>query len=66
MPQLTVLDGVVVKYTGPTRVSIPGRLNKNLEVRYGRSMPGGHQGHHLVPDNVYKNSPLHKYAKEKG
>jgi hypothetical protein len=65
-PQLTVKDGIVVKYMGPTRVSVPGKLNNNLVEKYGRMMPDNHQGHHVVPDNVVRKSPLHEYAISKG
>ncbi len=29
-------------------------------------MPLNHQRHHLVPDNIVKNHPLYKYARDKG
>jgi hypothetical protein len=65
-PQLTVDEnGVIVRYTKPSRISVSARFSKNLEDIYG-ALPTNHQRHHLVPDNVVRNSPLHQEAIKRG
>ncbi|MFV0541354.1 MAG: AHH domain-containing protein, partial [Aestuariibaculum sp.] len=65
-PRLMVDEnGVIVKYTKPARMSVSAKFSKNLEDIYG-VLPTNHQRHHLVPDNVVRNSPLHQEAAKRG
>ncbi|WP_421875109.1 AHH domain-containing protein [Marinoscillum sp.] len=65
-PRLMVDEnGVIVKYTKPARMSVSAKFSKNLEDIYG-ALPTNHQRHHLVPDNVVRNSPLHQEAVKRG
>lgn len=65
-PRLMVDEnGVIVTYTKPARMSVSAKFSKNLEDIYG-ALPTNHQRHHLVPDNVVRNSPLHQEAAKRG
>lgn len=65
-PRLMVDEnGVIVKYTKPARMSVSPKFSKNLEDIYG-ALPTNHQRHHLVPDKVVRNSPLHQEAVKRG
>ncbi len=55
-------NGNIVKYTGSQRISKSGKLRKNL----GNPPAKNHEAHHLVPDNVVRDSPLHQEAIKRG
>jgi len=66
-PRLGIdLDGNPVPYTAPARLASNGTLRNRLGQSLGRAIPDGHQAHHLVPDNVVRNSPLHQKAIQEG
>jgi len=65
-PRLAVDEnGIVVIYTASTRLSSSSKFVRNLEIVYGK-MPFNHQRHHLVPDNVVKNSEIYIEAMSRG
>ena len=45
-------------FTKYNRISVPGKLNKNLEKALGKQRPENHVGHHLIPDAIAKNHPF--------
>jgi len=63
LKQLTVdaESGNIVEFTGSARISKPGKLRTALG-----TAPTNHEAHHIVPDNVVRDSPLHRYAIEQG
>jgi hypothetical protein len=63
LKQLTVdaESGNIVEFTGSARISKSGKLRAALG-----TAPTNHEAHHLVPDNVVRGSPLHRYAIEQG
>ena len=66
-PRLMIDEaGDFVPYTKPQRLSSNGTLRNRLKQANGGSIPTNHQAHHLVPDNVAKNSPLHQEAVKRG
>jgi len=65
-PRLMVDEnGVIRTYTKPQRLSKNGKLRKALEDVLDE-VPANHQAHHLVPDNIVRNSPLHQEAISRG
>jgi len=65
-PRLAVDEnGIIIIYNGSTRLSSSSKFVRNLETVYGK-MPLNHQRHHLVPDNVVKNSAIHIEAMSRG
>lgn len=65
-PRLMVDEnGIIRIYTKPERLATNGKLRRNLENGLDE-IPANHQAHHLVPDNVVRNSVLHKEAISRG
>ncbi|MCP4131389.1 MAG: DUF4157 domain-containing protein, partial [bacterium] len=63
--QLFIDDyGIIRMGTGSIRLSKSGKLREALVKALGRNLPG-HQAHHLVPDQVVKESPLFREALER-
>jgi hypothetical protein len=58
--------GTIVPYAKPQRLSSNNLLRSRLEQANGGVIPDGHQAHHLVPDNVVQNSPLHQEVISRG
>jgi len=48
------------------RISVPGKLNSNLENELQRQRPENHEAHHLIPDTVAQNDPFIKVLISKG
>ena len=66
-PRLMVNEnGIVVPYLKPTRLASNGLLRDRLKDLNGGSLPDNHQAHHIVPDNVVRNSPIHQEAISRG
>jgi len=64
---LTVTDGVIAAGKAKSnRISKPGALKEALEEASEAARPKGHQAHHLVPDQVVRESPLFQLARKHG
>ena len=40
------------------RISVPGKLNSNLEKALQKQRPENHEAHHLIPDSIARNDPF--------
>jgi len=59
-------EGTVVMYTKPQRLASNNLLRSRLIADNGGVAPPNHQAHHVVPDNVAQNSPIHQEAISRG
>ncbi len=69
-PALQVKDGEIAEIVGKShdRLSNPGQMQTNYlrANRQLKSIPAGHQLHHLIPDAVVRDHELAKIAREAG
>lgn len=66
-PRLMVDEtGTIVQYVKPQRLASNSKLRNRLIEANGGIVPPNHQAHHIVSDNVIKNSPLHQEAIKRG
>lgn len=66
-PRLMVNEtGTIVPYVKPQRLFSNATLRNRLKQANGGTIPDGHQAHHIVSDNIVKNSPIHQEAINRG